>query len=183
MSLMKDSLLAACSALIISVTRFVLIAFVARKLGPESLGSFVYILWLVDISFLVLAFGVPGVASRYFAEYRNAPKVLGSIAYHWRSLSYVIPVFSSLLMVLFFWVSNSNPVNFTLYCLAFGWSVGSGLFNMRVAALTGLQRFDLLFLASLLMSLPTYVMCVWNPVYLTLELVLIFMLISFIALT
>ena len=82
-------------------------------------------------------------------------------------------------MVLFFWISNSNPVNL-LYCLAFGWSVGSGLLICG-SRTPGLQRFDILFLASLLMSLPTYVMCVWNPVYLTLELVLIFMLISFIA--
>ena len=38
----------------------------ARRLGAESFGLFVFVQWLIDMTFLVNSVGLPGVATRFF---------------------------------------------------------------------------------------------------------------------
>ena len=42
---------------------------VARKMGPENLGYFNYVVWLATMASWVAAFGIPGATRRYAAEY------------------------------------------------------------------------------------------------------------------
>ena len=40
----------------------------ARRLGPESFGLFVFVQWLIDMAFLVFSVGLTGVATRFFPQ-------------------------------------------------------------------------------------------------------------------
>jgi len=40
----------------------------ARILGPENFGIYIFVLWIIEINFLVFSVGLPGVATRFFPE-------------------------------------------------------------------------------------------------------------------
>lgn len=151
MSILRHSLWAAASGILITAARFALTAILARRLSPETFGQYVYAQWLVDIGFLVCTLGATGVASRYFAEYRNQPTVLAAIARRWRPFSLGLPFVGSLVAGCGAWASGVS-LQAEGYALLMCWGLGAGLWGMHMAALTGLQRFDLVFQSNALAS-------------------------------
>jgi O-antigen/teichoic acid export membrane protein len=46
-----------------------IVVILARKLGPESFGLFVFMQWIIDMTFMVFSVGLSGVATRFFPQY------------------------------------------------------------------------------------------------------------------
>ncbi|MBL4782709.1 MAG: lipopolysaccharide biosynthesis protein [Porticoccaceae bacterium] len=159
MSLVRQSMWAASAGLVMTASRFIVTAILARKLSVDAFGQFVYSQWLVDIGFLVCALGATGVASRYFSEYRENPSALAAVAQRWRPLSFVLPLFGALAAVSGAGISGLT-FSVDAYVLLASWCLMSGLWGMHTAALTGLQRFDLVFTANVVAAV-TMLIGVW----------------------
>ena len=71
MALVRDTLWSGAAAMTLSGGRFLLTIFLAKSLGVGEYGKYVYIQWIVDTVCLVCSFGLPGIASRFFAEFRS----------------------------------------------------------------------------------------------------------------
>lgn len=149
MSILRHSLWAAASGIFVTASRFALTAILARRLSTEVFGQYAYAQWLVDICFLVCAFGATGVASRYFAEYRHQPAKLAAIVRRWRPFSLALPFAGALAAALGAWLSEM-PLHAEAYALLLCWGLAAGIWGMHVAALSGLQRFDLVFRSNVL---------------------------------
>ncbi len=149
MSLRLHAAWAAGAAILLTASRFLLLAVLARRLDSQALGLFAYAQWMVDIGFLVAAFGANGAASRYIAEFRSRPGLLHAFMRVWRLPSLLLPLAASALATLGAYLSGIE-----LGALGYGallaWALFAGLWAMQTAALMGLQRFDLVFLANLL---------------------------------
>src|SRR5215216_180995 len=65
MSLVRDTSWSAAASIISAVTRLAIAGILARKLDPELFGSFVFVQWLVDMTFLVFSLGLAGVGTRF----------------------------------------------------------------------------------------------------------------------
>lgn len=149
MSVLRHSLWAASSGILMTASRFAVTAILARRLSVAAFGQYTYSQWLVDIGFLVCTLGATGVASRYLAEFRHQSPVLVAILRRWRPLSFALPFVGSLAAGFGAWLSG---LSFDLgsYTLLLGWGMTSGIWGMHTAALVGLQRFDLIFRANML---------------------------------
>lgn len=57
----------------------VITVILARRLGPESFGLFVFLQWLIDMTFMVFSVGLPGVATRFYPQStdKNADRLPG----------------------------------------------------------------------------------------------------------
>lgn len=149
MSLIRHSAWAAAAAITLTAARFALVAIVARRLLPVGFGQFAYAQWLVDLAFLVCSLGATGVASRYIAEYRTRPERLAALMVRWRPFAFGLPVLASGAVLLGALLSGLHLDGPALSMLAL-WAVTNGFWSMQTAALTGLQRFDLVFRANVL---------------------------------
>ena len=146
-SLKKHAFWSAGAAIVLTGSRFVLAAVLARRLSQEAFGQYAYAQWLVDISFLLLTLGATGAVSRYTAEYRHDPVWVAGFLRVWRRYALLLPLGAGLVAVLGSYVSHLDLSPTGRACLV-AWTVTSGLWAMQTAALTGLQRFDLIFRAN-----------------------------------
>jgi len=148
MSLIRKSMVSASAAISISGGRFLLIAILARRLSSSELGQFVYAQWLVDMAFLICAFGINGAASRYIAEYAHDPSRSAAFLRRWLPWALILPVLSGLMVVAGGILSGLilTPLG---YILLAAWAITTGWWSMQTAALQGLQRFDLILSANL----------------------------------
>ena len=146
-SLKKHAFWSAGAAIVLTGSRFVLAAVLARRLSHEAFGQYAYAQWLVDISFLLLTLGATGAVSRYTAEYRHDPAWVAGFLRAWRRYALLLPFGAGLVAVLGSSISHLDLSPTGRACLV-AWTVTSGLWAMQTAALTGLQRFDLIFRAN-----------------------------------
>lgn len=151
-SLQKHAFWSAGAAIVLTGSRFALAAVLARRLSHEAFGQYAYAQWLVDISFLLLTFGATGAVSRYTAEFRHYPVWVAGFLRVWRRYALLLPFGAGLVAVLGSFVSHLALTPTGRVCLV-AWTVSSGLWAMQTAALTGLQRFDLIFQANVLAAL------------------------------
>lgn len=149
MTLLRQSSLAAISAFVLSGSRFALAAIVARRLTPAGFGQFFYAQWLVDMSFLICSFGATGAVSRYVAEYRNDEAKLSAFIRKWRPWALGIPLLAGVAVLVGSWISGLTPSLTSVIFLAL-WAIASAAWAIQTAALTGFQRFDLIFFANLI---------------------------------
>ena len=149
MSIVRHSVWAAAAAITLTAARFALTAIVARKLSQAGFGQFAYAQWLVDLAFLTCSLGATGVAGRYIAEYKTRPQELAALMARWRPFAYGLPVLSSGAVVIGAHLSGLHLGSAALSTLVL-WTVTNGLWSMQTAALSGLQRFDLIFRANVL---------------------------------
>lgn len=149
MTLLRQSSLAAVAAIVLSGSRFALAAIVARRLSPAGFGQFVYAQWLVDITFLVCSFGTTGAVSRYAAEYRSDEEKLSAFIRQWRPWALGIPLLAGVGVLAGSWLSGLTLSLTSVIFLAL-WAIASAAWAMQTAALTGYQRFDLIFYANLI---------------------------------
>ncbi len=143
MTLLRSSVWAILSALFLAGSRFAVNAVLARRLSIEEFGLYAYSQWLVDLGFMVCAFGVPSLATRYFAEYRDAPNLLSSFVIQWRRYARILPWITSAIVLLGSVLSQIKLTNLGAVALAI-WGLTNGIWAMQTAALAGMQRFDLL---------------------------------------
>lgn len=149
MSIIRHSAWAAAAALVLAGSRFVFVAIIARRLSITEFGQYAYGQWLGDFIFLLCSLGATGVIGRYLAEFRHQPGVLVALARHWRPFALGLPLLAAALVPLGVWVSGLSiePVAIALLAL---WTLVNGFWAMQTAALSGLQRFDLIFFANVI---------------------------------
>lgn len=132
-----------------TASRFAVTAILARRLSIDAFGQYAYSQWLVDIGFMICALGATGVASRYLAEYRHQPPMLVAILRRWRPFSFGLSFAGALAAIFGAWLSGLT-FDAVGYSLLLCWGCATGLWGMHTSALSGLQRFDLIFFANLL---------------------------------
>ncbi len=151
MSLLRQSLLAACSALVLTGSRFAFTAILARRLSVEVFGKFAYAQWLIDITFLVCALGATGAVSRYAAEFSNVPKKLQGFIRQWRFWALGLPLLGGVVALFSARVSGFVLDSGTSLMLVL-WGAAAGITAMHTAALSGMQRFDLIFRSNIFLA-------------------------------
>lgn len=151
-SLARQSAWAGAAAITLTASRFALVAIIARRMSQAGFGQYVYGQWLVDLSFLLCSLGATGAVSRYLAEFRHEPGFLAVFVRGWLPLAVGLPWLAGALVVLGTWLSGMHLTGTALAMLSL-WTVGTGLWAMQTAALTGLQRFELIFLANVIAAL------------------------------
>lgn len=148
-SLPRHALLAALAAIALTGTRFVLSAVAARKLSQADFGQFAYVVWLIDIAFLVCSLGATGAVGRYAAEFRSDVPRLAAFMHRWRRWAIGLPLLAGIAALLGAWLSRL-PLDSVSCVLVSIWAVAQARWALQTAALTGSQRFDIILLASLL---------------------------------
>ncbi|UUZ63753.1 oligosaccharide flippase family protein [Polaromonas sp. P1-6] len=149
MTLLRQSSLAAVAALVLTGSRFALAAILARRLSSSGFGQFVYAQWLVDMAFLVCSLGATGAVSRYVAEYHSDAAKLNAFIQKWRPWALGLPALAGGAVVVGTWMSGL-ALDLTSVILLALWAIASAAWAMQTAALTGFQRFDLIFYANLI---------------------------------
>jgi len=151
MSLLRQSALAALSAITLAGSRFAFTAILTRRLSVEEFGRFAYALWLVDIAFLVCALGATGAVSRYAAEFRSDEQTLQSFLRIWRRWALGLPILAGVVVLIGAWLSGYE-LNVWAKLLLSIWAVASGIMAMQLAALSGFQRFESIFRSNLIFA-------------------------------
>jgi O-antigen/teichoic acid export membrane protein len=152
MSLFRLSCSSALAAIVMSGSRMIVLAVVARRVSPAGFGQFTYIQWLVDIAILACSFGTPGAVARYAAEFGHNPAQLAGFLRRWRWWAALGSLSGGIATVIGAWATNID-VGPTGYAILLVWSASQGIWAMETAALTGCQRFDLIALANVIFGL------------------------------
>lgn len=145
----RQALLAALAAITLTGARFAASAIAARRLSQADFGQFAYVMWLVDIAFLVCSLGATGAVGRYAAEFRSDPEQLAAFMHRWRRWAAGLPLLAGLAAVLGVWLSGMPHDSASLTLVAL-WAAVQGRWAMQTAALTGGQRFDAILRANVL---------------------------------
>lgn len=162
MSLIRNTTWSAASAIVLTGGRFLITIILAKKLGVNEFGSFAFAQWLVDMVFLSLAFGLPGSASRFFAEFKTQPANL--LAFQgWflpRALVVVLAVaVTSPLVAL--WINGQVEMRFAL--LQAGWSASAAVWALLMARAQGLQQFKRITLSNVVYVVVALAGCILLP--------------------
>ncbi|UUZ68374.1 hypothetical protein LP416_30220 [Polaromonas sp. P2-4] len=101
------------------------------------------------MAFLACSLGATGAVSRYVAEFSSDAVKLTAFIQKWQPWALVLPVLAGGAVLVGAWMSG---LTFDLISVLFLvlWAVASAAWAMQTAALTGFQRFDLIFYANLL---------------------------------
>lgn len=148
-TLSRDASFAALAAVALTASRFLLTAIVARRLSQADFGRFAYVVWLIDIGFLICSLGATGAVSRYAAEFRGEPPRLAAFMRSWSRWGLWIPLITGGAAVL-----GALASGFALNLLAgmslLVWAAAQGRWALHTAALSGSQRFDAILLGNLI---------------------------------
>ena len=82
MTIIKNTSWNALHTITITFGRFTISALLARKLGPEFFGVFIFLQWIVDLVFMVYSVGLTGISTRFFPELKINSKKFRSF-YSW----------------------------------------------------------------------------------------------------
>lgn len=113
----------------------------ANKLGVSEFGRFAFSQWLVDMVFLSLAFGLPGSASRFFAELRTQSANLLAFERWFLPRSLVVVVAVAVVSPLVALTFNGE-VDLKFGLLQAGWSASAAVWALLLARAQGLQQFE-----------------------------------------
>lgn len=163
MSLLRQSAWAVAAAVTLTGARFALAAILARRLSQVGFGQFAYAQWLVDLAFLLSSFGVTAAATRYVAEYRNRPDSLSAVMKRWWPLVFGLPILAGGVVLVGAFVSELHLNSMSMAWLSL-WVLASSIWAMQTAALSGLQRFDLVFLANAIAAITLLTGSAFVPV-------------------
>lgn len=163
MSLKQHAIYAAGAGLIGAGTRFLTLVLLARFFPEAQVGQFAYMLFLVDLSFLLVSFGMNGVASRYLAEYAAEPARRASFFVWWCRRSFWVPPAAGGAVLLAALASGLELSPAAAAGIAF-WAMAYAGQSLLLAAFAGLQRFDQVFAVTALgaaASLSAVVLAAW----------------------
>lgn len=137
------------------VGRLLATILLARFLGVERFGSYIFILWLVEMSYLICSVGLAGAATRFYpqtiAQFDGPEKNFGNW-YFWRAL---ISLLLSACFSVFAVASFSGNAGLTLYSIIFIFSLVSSAYLLLVARSQGLFQFKYYAVASVVQNIIT----------------------------
>ena len=140
MSLIRNTAWSAFAALFLLSGRLLANILFAKTLGVTEFGKFVFSQWVIEMIFLGLAFGLPGSAGRFYAQWRtNTPRLLKLETWFWSRTLFILPavaLISSLTLVVF-----NNEENLNILLLQAGWAASSAFWALLLARAQGLQKF------------------------------------------
>jgi O-antigen/teichoic acid export membrane protein len=140
MSLIRNTSWSAAAAIVLTGGRFLITILLAKKLGVSEFGRFAFSQWLVDMVFLTLAFGLPGSASRFFAEFKTQSANLLAFERWYLPRAFVVVLavaVASPLVALAF----NGEVDLKFALLQAGWSATAAVWALFMARAQGLQQF------------------------------------------
>lgn len=140
MSLIRNTTWSAVAAIVLTGGRFLITILLANKLGVSEFGRFAFSQWLVDMVFLSLAFGLPGSASRFFAELRTQSANLLAFERLFLPRSLVVVVAVAVVSPLVALTFNGE-VDLKFALLQAGWSASAAVWALLLARAQGLQQF------------------------------------------
>jgi O-antigen/teichoic acid export membrane protein len=139
------------AALVGAGTRFLILMLLARMFPQAQVGQFAYVLFLVDIGFLLVTFGMNAVASRYLAEYAADLNRRASLFVWWYRRSRWVP-FAAAAAVLLAAMASGLEVSLAAGAGIAFWAFAYAGQSLVLAAFVGLQRFDQVFAVTALGS-------------------------------
>lgn len=163
MSLKRHAMYSAGAALVGAGTRFLILMLLARMFPQAQVGQFAYVLFLVDIGFLLVTFGMNAVASRYLAEYAADPNRRASLFVWWYRRSRWVP-FAAAAAVLLAAMASGLEVSLAAGAGIAFWAFAYAGQSLVLAAFVGLQRFDQVFAVTALgsaASIATVMLAAW----------------------
>ncbi len=142
MSILRHSAWAAAAAIVLTAARFFFAGILARRLSITDFGQYAYGQWLTDFTFMVCSLGAMGAISRYVAEFRHDPGLLAAVVRRWRPFAFGLPWLAATVVPCAAWLLAVSLDGQGLVVLSL-LTLASGLWAMQTAALSGMQRFDL----------------------------------------
>ncbi len=162
MSILRHSAWAAAAAIVLTAARFFFAGILARRLSLTDFGQYAYGQWLADFTFMVCSLGAMGAIGRYVAEFRHDPGLLAAVVRRWRPFAHGLPWLAAAVVPFAASLSGLTLDANGLALLAL-LTMTSGLWAMQTAALTGMQRFDLAFRASVVAAVVLIAGALWMP--------------------
>ena len=162
-SLKQHAFYAVGAAMIGAGTRFLILVLLARLFPQAQVGQFAYVLFLVDVSFLLVCFGMNAAAGRYLAEYAAEPARRASFFVWWCRRSIWVPPIAGGAVLLVLLASGLELSPAAAAGIAF-WAMAYAGQSLLLAAFAGLQRFDQVFAVTALgaaASLSAVVLAAW----------------------
>ncbi len=147
MSILRHSAWSAAAAIVLTGSRFAVVAILARRLSQGAFGQYAYAQWLVDISFLFCSLGLTGAISRFAAQYSHTPLLLSGLFRRWWPLAIGLSLLTGLTVLCAAWASRLAMFPDDAPSLLV-WAIASAFWGMQTAALAGLKHFDLIFRAN-----------------------------------
>lgn len=144
------------AAVMMSAGRLAIAIFLARRLGPAQFGDFVFIQWLVEIIFLLCSFGLTGVGSRFFAEYRSAG--LGDFqdfVLWYRQRAIFVVMMAAIVTPTIAYIFADTKSFFGLISVSI-WAIGNAVLAIATARAQGLQFFKRVAISNLLFVTSTF---------------------------
>ena len=126
MSIVRNSVWSAGSALILGIGRVALNAIVAHKMPQDVFGAFSYGQWLIELSVLVGLLGATNAGSRFIAEYSDQVGKQYSFYKAWSYCSYFLPPLVGAVLFLLAQILGGYEINNSLIFLAAWGVVASG---------------------------------------------------------
>ena len=139
MSLIRKTTWSAAAAIVLTGGRFLIAITLAKKLGVSEFGRFAFSQWLVDMVFLSLAFGLPGSATRFFAELRTQSANLQAFERWFLPRSLVVVVAVAIVSP-FVALAFNREVDLKFALSQAGWSASAAVWALLLARAQGLQH-------------------------------------------
>jgi O-antigen/teichoic acid export membrane protein len=149
LALWRDTSWGAVGSLANTFGRMLIAVIVARRLGPEMFGTFIFVQWLIEITFLIFSVGIAGVATRFFPQMSRAGAgELGSFE-RWFAQAAIIAIVVSSGFAAFaahYFGGVQDP--WLMLGIAF-WALASAIWAVASARAQGLFRFQRMALSSI----------------------------------
>lgn len=139
--LAKNTAWSAAATIINVIGRMLIAVILARSLGPDQFGIYVFALWLVELTFAIFSVGLAGTATRFFPQTLNTEALIYprfGTWFTWHSLFSLVLIagFTVLSLNQF---SNFNDLESLASVLAY--SVFSSVYTLAGARAQGLFQF------------------------------------------
>jgi len=127
------------------VTGLAMSILIARYLGPELMGEYSYVIWLIGIISLVISLGLPNAITKFLSELMGSEdKAHANIIYATLlQLQFIIAIAVSIILILLFYC-NLLPDRKHYYLIAFLSLVPVCMSAFLTAAFQGLQNFRII---------------------------------------
>lgn len=177
MSLIKNSIWSAATAIATALGRFALMALVARNCQTAEVGKYIFTMWVVEISYMVAVLGRNYFSSRFFAEYSHDDSALKKVYKIWSIDVGGVSLLSALISVSVY-KFNGYGESFRDCFIVFFWAAFSSIWLMSVAAQVGMRRFKNIFISNFFWAISAIVLVAININNLSHTVLLLIMLVS-----
>lgn len=156
LSLVRETAWSGLAAVMMSAGRLAIAMVLARRLGPAQFGDFVFIQWLVEIIFLLCSFGLTGVGSRFFAEYRSAGSGdFQAFSVWYRQRAIFVVMMAAIVTPTIAYIFSDTKSIFGLIAVS-TWAIGNAVLVIATARAQGLQFFKRVAISNLLFVTITF---------------------------